>query len=133
MDGPEEDPDQRTPTRKERLSSRLADDQFYRALASTQPRRILYYLLANGESTTEELASVLSGWEVTTTTATMHTPADRSAILIQLVHQHLPLLADADLVDYDRDDSTVQIHSLHTRVESLIQQSIEAEHSDDSG
>ena len=111
---------------EEDLPPRLAEDQFYRILVNPQRRRLLYYLLAEKESTVEELATVLSGWE-TTTTGMMQTHADYSAVRLTLIHNHLPQLADAGLVEYDSDDGTVQTVSLHSRVTDIIRQSVDAE------
>ncbi len=108
------------------LPPRLADQQFYRALAAPQRRRLLYYLLAEKESTVEELATVLSGWQATIT-GTMHTSADRSEIRLTLVHHHLPQLDEAGLIDYDPCDGSVEIASLHPRVTDIVRQSVEAE------
>lgn len=105
---------------------RLAEDQFYRALAATQRRRLLYHLLAEKESTVEELATVLSGWEATTT-GTMRTAADRSKLRLTLVHNHLPRLAEAGLIDYEPPDEAVQLTSLHPQVADIIRLSVEAE------
>jgi DNA-binding transcriptional ArsR family regulator len=113
------------------LTPRLAEDQFYRALASPHRRRLLYYLSENGESTVEDLTSVLSGWEATTT-GTMHTSSDRSEILSQLLHNHLPRLADARLIDYDAHAGTVQLEPLHPRTTEVIRQSVQAEQLVDS-
>lgn len=126
MGEPRDDPDRRNRAAEEPLPSRLATDQFYSALSASHRRRLLYYLSNAEESTVEELASVLSGWEVTRT-GTMHTAADRSAIHIQLHHNHLPRLADAGLVDYDADAGTVRLAPLDPRVTEIIRQSVEAE------
>jgi DNA-binding transcriptional ArsR family regulator len=126
MGGPKDESDYRTQETERPLSSRLAADRFYNALSESHRRRLLYYLGGTEESTVEELASVLSGWEATMT-GTMHTAEDRSAIHIQLLHNHLPRLADADLIDYDVDAGTVQLAPLHPRVTEIIRQSVEAE------
>ena len=67
------------PTRPSEVTPppRLADDQFYRALAATHRRRLLYHLLDETEGTVAEIATVLGGWEATTG-GTMHTPDDRT-------------------------------------------------------
>lgn len=126
MGGPEEASARQRNAAAEDLPPRLAEDRFYRALASSHRRRLLYYLLEHEERTVEELASVLSGWEATET-GTMHTAADRSGIRLQLLHNHLPQLADAGLIAYDPDGDTVRLESLHPRVTQLIRQSAEAE------
>ena len=126
MGEPEDNPDQRTQAIGNELPPRLAEDQFYSSLASSQRRRLLYYLLETTESTVAELATVLSGWEVTNT-GTMHTQADRTDMAIELVHNHLPRLANAGLIEYDTDKGSVQIESLHPHVTDIIYRSIEAE------
>lgn len=126
MGGPNDEPDHRNEATERPLSSRLAADQFYKALSAAHRRRLLYYLGTTEESTVEELASVLSGWEVTMT-GKMYTAADRSAIHVELLHNHLPRLADADLIDYDVEAGTVRLAPLHPRVTEIIRQSVEAE------
>lgn len=56
----------------------LSDDQLYRALVSTRRRRLLYSLLAEGEST-------------------MTRPEEYEQIVVELNHKRLPLLADTGL------------------------------------
>ncbi|GAA0506368.1 hypothetical protein GCM10008992_01620 [Halorubrum aquaticum] len=114
------------------IPPRLAEDQFYRALTSPHRRRLLHYVLEKEESTVEELATVLSGWEATTT-GTMYTSADRSEVLLQLLHNHLPRLDDAELIEYDSNVGTVRRGSLHPRVADVIRWSVEAERPDESG
>jgi hypothetical protein len=112
-------------------SPRLADDQFYRALASHERRRVLYYLLEETDSTVEGLATVLSGWEATTT-GTMQTPENRSRHLIRLKHNHLPRLADAGLIEYTPQTGAVRLDSPHPQVAAIIRQSIRAGQPDSS-
>lgn len=104
----------------------LSDDWLYRALASTRRRRLLYLLLVEAESTVDEIATVLAGWDATEA-GTMATPDNYEQIVIELRHKHLPLLAEAGLVAYDSERSTVRIEPLDTAVSNLIDQSIEAE------
>lgn len=115
-----------TQSEAEDLPPRLNGDEFYRALASFQRRRLLYYLLETPKSTVDELATVLSGWEATSS-GTIHTQADRSKYRAELVHSHLPLLADAGLIESVPDTGSVRIEPLHHRVKEIIRQSIAAE------
>lgn len=131
MGGPGESPRQHDRVARDDLPPRLAEDPFYRALASSRRRRLLYCLLETEERTVEELASVLSGWEATTA-GTLYTAADRRAIRLQLLHNHLPQLEDAGLIEYDPDSGTVRLRSLHPRPKSIIRQSVEAERSVES-
>jgi DNA-binding transcriptional ArsR family regulator len=116
---------------KDDIPSRLAEDEFYDAMAVSQRRRLLYYLLAEGESSVEELTTVLSGWEATTT-GSMQTSAEWSDLRLTLVHNHLPRLTAAGLVTHDPDNDTVEIASLHPRVVTIIRQSVEAEEDSDT-
>jgi len=104
----------------------LADDQFYRALASTRRRRLLSFVIEHSDSTVDELATVLAGWE-TTETGTMATDEDHNRITLELVHSHLPLLEDLGLVEYDADTGVVRVDDVDAAVEDLITRSIEAE------
>lgn len=131
MGGSEETSDRQNRVESENYPPRLADDQFYRALTSSHRRRLLYYLFENEESTAEELASVLSGWEATAT-GTMYTASDRSEIRLQLLHKHLPRLADAGLIEYVSSNDTVRLESLHPQVRDVIRRSVEAEQSEAS-
>ena len=131
MDEPERDPNHRNQPKEEKdLPPQLAEDQFYRALASHHRRRVLSYLLEENNSNVEELATVLSGWKATTI-GTMQTPADRSEHRIELYHNHLPRLADAGLIDYDPQTGSVQLDSLHPQVANIIRQSVRAEQPDE--
>ena len=109
----------------------LSDDQFYRALSSYHRRCVLSYLLEENETTVDELATVLCGWE-TTTTGTMQTSTDHSKIHVALVHVHLPKLVDAGLIEYEPNIGSVQINILHPQVVDIIRQSVGVRQSDDS-
>ena len=126
MGGSREPPGQHDHAAIDDLPPRLAEDLFYRALASSHRRRLLYCLLEAEERTVEELASVLSGWEATTA-GTLYTAADRTAIRLQLLHNHLPLLDEAGLIAYDPNSGTVRLRSLHPRLIRIIRQGVEAE------
>lgn len=103
----------------------LSDDRLYRALASTRRRRLLYFLLEEGESTVEELATVLTGWEATDT-ETMGTVRDYNQIGIELKHVHLPLLVDIGLIRHDRESDTVGIERLDPLLVELLSRSVDA-------
>jgi DNA-binding transcriptional ArsR family regulator len=107
---------------------RLSDDRLYRALASTQRRRLLCFLLETGETTVDELATVLTGWTAAEQ-GTMGTTEDREQLHMALRHIHLPLLADVGLVAYDRQHGTVDIEPLVPAVSELIRESVDREQS----
>lgn len=113
--------------REQQAGSRpgLSDDDVYRALASTQRRRALYVLLVQEDTTIAELATVLAGWEATDA-GTMRGPADRRRIRTDLHHRHLPVLADAGLVEYDPEEATVAAEPLDDDLRVLVCRSIES-------
>ncbi|MFW5956362.1 MAG: DUF7344 domain-containing protein [Halorhabdus sp.] len=104
----------------------LTEDGFYQALSSRRRRRLLSVLLGRDERTVEELATVLTGWE-TTETGGMATPEDRDTVMTSLLQVHLPLLEEAGLIVYDRDQGTDRAESLDAAVADLITRSIRAE------
>ena len=110
-------------TKSNDIPIRFSVDEFYRSLASSIRRQILYHLLESKQTTIEELATILVGRE-TSTTKTMQRPADRTEFLINLRHHHLPQLAKAGLIEYDPTDGSVTPRSLHPQVKEIIRHSI---------
>lgn len=106
--------------------SRLADDQLYRVLAARTRRRLLYYQLEAEESTVDELAEVLVGWEADETGG-MGTTDDYKQLVTRLRHAHLPALADAGFVQYDDATGRVTLGEIDDSISDLIERSIAAE------
>lgn len=104
----------------------LSDDRLYQALSSGQRRRLLYVLLVEESSSVEKLATVLAGWTATESEE-MITSEDHKRILTELDHVHLPVLEDAGLVRYDRENGTVDIAPIDDTVAELISRSVETE------
>jgi hypothetical protein len=71
-----------------------------------------------------ELATFLAGWDATET-GQMATPDDHAELLVELHHRHLPLLHEAGLVSYDREDETVTIAHLDDDIAALIRTSVD--------
>lgn len=103
----------------------VGESAFYQALASTQRRRLLYYLLESEESTVQELATVLSGWEATDT-ARVQSDEDVRKVRNSLIHHHLPVLEEAELIAYDSEAETVTLALLEPLVRDIIRVSFEA-------
>lgn len=105
--------------------ARFADDVFYRALAAQPRRRLLSYLLDREQCSIEELVDVLCGWE--TTSSRMVDSERAHQVHIELVHNHLPLLEAAGLLQYDPSDGEVVAEPLAAPVGELIRRSVQAE------
>lgn len=112
----------------EGMASDLADDRLYRALASTQRRRLLYILRENGEHPVEELATILAGWEATDT-GMMASSEDRRRRLLELRHRDIPMLADAGLVEHDREGGTVSPKPLPEPIAELAGRAVDVDSS----
>ena len=86
-------------------------DELLALLANTHRRDLLYTL--NGRTTTsiDGLAQVL---------ATHDAALDSDAAAIELDHIHLPKLADAGLVEYDRRSGVVRCHASSDSLSSLL-------------
>jgi hypothetical protein len=105
--------------------SLLADDEFYRALSARSRRRVLAHLVECEESTVGELAEVLCGWEATA--GEMVTPERYRRVRTELVHIHIPRLADAGLVSYDRETGRAALTARGDRAGDLLRRSLEVE------
>lgn len=117
---------QRSRGAKTQTAPRLSDDELYRALSARRRRRILYLLFIEEEATVDKIATVLAGWDATET-GTMVTPDERTEVVLELRHVHLPRLADAGFVTVDSDDDTVELLPIDDAVVDLICQSVESE------
>ncbi|WP_336327628.1 DUF7344 domain-containing protein [Halovenus sp. HT40] len=104
------------------VTHEFASDEFYRVLASTVRRRVLFSLLNNEQFSTEELAELLYGWESTTGEG-----ATYEQIHTELHHVHLPRLAASNLVEFEPETGTVTQVELPEAVRAVVRHSIEAE------
>lgn len=75
----------------------------------TNPKRrfVLYYLQDREIVTVDELAEQVAGWETETPPAEVETE-HRERIAEELVHTHLPRLADALFIEYDPRSNTIR-------------------------
>ncbi len=105
-------------------SAESFDRQFYRALASPERRRLLTLLLDGEERSVEDVATLLVGWEATAT-GTAKEPADRKRAHLRLVHAHLPMLEEAELVSHDPDRGTVRMGALAPEAIEHLERSID--------
>lgn len=103
--------------------SRLADDDFYRALAATPRRRLLYFLLNDDKKTTGELAHALATWDKSTDESS--SVNGQTDIYLELIHNHLPVLSRAELISYDSDEEVVSVESLDPFIVDIIRCSVE--------
>jgi DNA-binding transcriptional ArsR family regulator len=104
-------------------------DDLFRALASSERRRLLSVLSSESPLTLGELTDILVGWERTSDGPAG--PDERAKVKIELVHAHLPLLSDAGLIAVE--DETVRRVSIAEPVEEAISFATEYEEVTTSG
>jgi len=85
--------------RSETASDRSTTDAYYRALANERRRIAIRALETRGAMHLDALTELLARRE--------RGDASRDAVRISLVHQHLPLLAEAGIADYDAVEERV--------------------------
>ena len=93
-------------------------DDLFKALAGPRRVTVLSILLDDPDRSVDELTDIIVGSD--TTVAGPAGPDEWAQVKIELVHAHLPLLADVDLVDYDGVDDSVRLKDLAPPVERAI-------------
>ena len=84
-------------------TNKPATDAVFEAMADGQRRAVLAYLLNASEAPVEELAAAIKEQ------ANGYRRGDQGGRpMVRLHHVHLPKLADANLVDYDRGSGQVK-------------------------
>jgi len=91
-------------------------DDLFSALASSKRRRLLAALPAQSAMTLDELTDILVGWQSTTDGPVG--PDEWAKVKIELVHAHLPLLADVGLITYE--DEEIERAEYPEPVEELV-------------
>lgn len=88
----------------------------------SRPRRryVLYLLLENERANLEELSLQIAAWERNVSVSSVDED-DRKAVVVALVHNHLPRLADADIVEYDARSGDVVRGTEFEDVRSVVE------------
>lgn len=86
----------------------MSRDQVFDVLSNRRRRHALHYLKQRGERTPiGELAENVAAWENDTSVAGV-TSSERKRVYISLLQLHLPRMADAGLVDFDKSRGVVE-------------------------
>lgn len=93
-------------------------DALFQALSKRMRRRVLSYLLDRREASVTELADVVAGWRATESAMVERT--ERERIAVELRHVHLPMLASAEIVEYDSGSGAVRLPDLPASVADLV-------------
>jgi DNA-binding transcriptional ArsR family regulator len=101
-------------------SSQLTADEVFGILSSDRRRMVLSYLREHGPSgTMDELAEQIAAWENDVAIDEL-TSQQRKRVYVSLYQTHLPKLAEAEIVDYDVDEGTVQLTELATEIDAFL-------------
>ena len=83
----------------------LEPETVYSLLANRVRGYLLRYLSVTDRTTVSEAAQRITDWQRETTVTTSE--MDQTAVLVQLVHNHLPRLSQYDIVEYDRSSEEI--------------------------
>lgn len=87
----------------------LSPDLVFDLLSSQRRRMILYYLRQTGQTVTvNELSRAIAAME-NRVPAEELTPQQKKRVYVSLYQTHLPKLAEAGVIDYDRDGGIVEL------------------------
>ena len=75
-------------------------DDVFGLLSESRRRYLLYHFLENDWANVENLSRRIAAWEGDTAVRAVDED-DREKVAVSLVHNHLPRLADHDVVEYD--------------------------------
>lgn len=96
----------------------LSDDLF-RTLENRDRRYALYFLLEHETVSLTELADVVTGWtHARTQGAVCKRVYDQ--VLLELRIRHLPVMVDAELVEFDREDERVSLASVPDSIQWFL-------------
>lgn len=95
-------------------------DRLYDLLSESRRRYLLYLLSASGRQSVDELARRLVARERTGSTSA-GSESKRQRVVTALVHNHLPRLAEHDVVDYHADRKTVEPGDAFDEIEPFLE------------
>ncbi len=106
----------------------ISTENVLQLIADPRRRTILHHLRETGgiAVSVDELTDALATKRTepsprdATNTLSSRQSADDAGAKAELHHDHLPRLADAGIIEYDRHDGLVRYHA-HERLESLLQ------------
>jgi len=95
-------------------------DLVFEVLYNRRRRDIITYLRENdGTATTSDLAEYIAAKENETTVAGLSS-SERKCVYVGLYQNHLPMMDDAGVVDYEKDRGTVELRECVTQLEPYL-------------
>lgn len=103
--------------------SSLSEGDVFEVLSNRRRRQVIAYLQeCGGRATAGELAEVIAAAEEGTTVERLSS-AERKRVYVSLYQNHLPVMDDASVVDYDPDRKTVRLRDTRTDLDSYLTES----------
>jgi hypothetical protein len=90
-------------------------------LAESERRYLLYQLAENSRGNLEEIVETIASWELDDHEITADSD-QRQRIYVSLAHNHLPRLADYDIIDYDLRSGDVVLGDGFDDIRPLLSQ-----------
>lgn len=107
-------------------SQSSVSDTAFTLLANSRRRYLLYHFLENDWATVEALSRRIAAWEADVQVQEIDDD-DREWVAVSLVHNHLPRLADHDVLEYDPRNGDVVTSSGFERIRPFVERSCEIE------
>lgn len=106
-----------TPNRSEQLS----EDEIFEVLYNSRRRIVLTYLIAHdGASTVGEMAEHIAAVENDTTVQQISS-YERKRVYVGLYQNHLPMMDNVGVLEYDKNRGTVQLRACATQLEPYLE------------
>lgn len=101
-------------------------DAVFEGFCDRDRRYLLYFLLEHDHVSVQDLGNIVTGW-VKANSSEMGHRADRDATLCELRHQHVPLLIESNLIEYDEATESLSVSPRFEAVRSFIERACAAE------
>lgn len=106
-------------------------DTVFTLLSESRRRHLLYHFLENDWANVETLSRQITAWEAGVQLREVDDD-DREQVAVSLVHNHLPRLADHDVLEYDPRNGDVVTSSGFEEVRPFVERSYEIEQDADA-
>lgn len=105
----------------------LSDDDVFEVLYNRRRRDVISYLLEeDGSSTVGELAEYIAAKENDSTVQQLSS-SERKRVYVGLYQNHLPMMDDVGVVDYDKNRGTVKLRECVTQLEPYLNDTVESD------
>ncbi|MFW5959039.1 MAG: DUF7344 domain-containing protein [Natronomonas sp.] len=109
-------------TTRDETQGRLSDDEVFEILYNRRRRDVLSYLRDHdGTSTVSDLAEYIAAKENDTSVSRLSS-TERKRVYVGLYQNHLPMMDDIGIVDYDKNRGTVQLRECISQLEPYLEE-----------